>query len=86
MISRRQEEAKLALIAATTTPQHHHVMENNEDDNDEMSNGDVSRDLNTDEGIVDPVEERRTLAERNERLHSQLKVKIKNPPLKNDFN
>jgi hypothetical protein len=74
-IDRRQEEAKLALIAATTTPQHHHVMEN-DDENDEMSNGDVSRDLNTDEGIVDPVEERRTLAERNERLHSQLKVKL----------
>lgn len=65
----------MALLAATTTPQHHHVAEN-DDENDEMSNGDVSRDLNIDEGIVDPVEERRTLAERNERLHSQLKVKF----------
>lgn len=60
-------------MAATTTPQHHHVAEN-DDENDEMPNGDVSQDLTTHEGIVDPVEERRTLAERNERLHSQLKV------------
>lgn len=36
--------------------------------------GDVSRDLDTDEHIKDPVEDRRTLAERNERLHDQLKV------------
>lgn len=42
-----------------------------------MVNGHVSRDLQTDINIVDPVEERRTLAERNERLHDQLKVKKK---------
>lgn len=41
-----------------------------------MVNGDVSRDLHTEDDIVDPVEERRTLAERNERLHDQLKVLI----------
>lgn len=69
---KKQEEAAAAILAATT-PQHHHVTEN-DDDNDEMPNGDVSRDLATDDNIVDPVEERRTLAERNERLHDQLKV------------
>lgn len=37
-------------------------------------NGDVSRDLDIDEHIKDPVEDRRTLAERSERLHDQLKV------------
>ncbi|KAG8232707.1 hypothetical protein J437_LFUL014725 [Ladona fulva] len=71
---RKQEEAKIALMAATTTPQHHHLEEGEHDENDEMPNGDVSRDLPTDEAIIDPVEERRTLAERNERLHSQLKA------------
>ncbi|KAL1122359.1 hypothetical protein AAG570_003764 [Ranatra chinensis] len=70
---RKQEEAAAALLAAST-PQHHHVTENDQDDNDEMPNGDVSRDLTTDDNIVDPVEERRTLAERNERLHDQLKM------------
>ncbi|BES94399.1 Moesin ezrin radixin [Nesidiocoris tenuis] len=69
---KKQEEAAAAILAATT-PQHHHVTEN-DDDNDEMPNGDVSRDLATDDNIVDPVEERRTLAERNERLHDQLKM------------
>jgi radixin len=66
---------KQALLAATTTPQHHHVQENEHDEDDEMLNGDVSRDLATDDNIIDPIEERRTLAERNERLHDQLKVK-----------
>ncbi|XP_018897378.1 moesin/ezrin/radixin homolog 1 isoform X2 [Bemisia tabaci] len=71
----KQEEVKAALLAATTTPQHHHVVENEHDENDdEAINGQVSKDLATDEHIVDPVEERRTLAERNERLHDQLKM------------
>lgn len=71
----KQEAAKIALLAATSTPQHHHVEENeNCDENDELYNGHVSRDLQTDSSIVDPVEERRTLAERNERLHDQLKM------------
>lgn len=71
----KQEEVRLALVAATTTPQHHHVVENEHDENDdEAINGQVSKDLATDEHIVDPVEERRTLAERNERLHDQLKM------------
>ncbi|XP_067008507.1 moesin/ezrin/radixin homolog 1 isoform X1 [Anabrus simplex] len=71
---RKQEEASAALFLATTTPQHHHVEENEHDEDDELVNGDVSRDLPTDSNIVDPVEERRTLAERNERLHDQLKA------------
>lgn len=71
---RKQDEVNQALLAATTTPQHHHVVENEHEENDEVENGDVSRDLMTDDNIVDPVGERRTLAERNERLHDQLKV------------
>lgn len=52
-----------------------------EDEQDEEmtngdSNNDVSRDLAIDEHIKDPVEDRRTLAERNERLHDQLKVRL----------
>lgn len=39
-----------------------------------MVNGHESQDLDTDMDIIDPVEERRTLAERNERLQDQLKV------------
>jgi len=72
---RKQDEAAAALLAATTTPQHHHVAEDENDE--ELTNGDagdVSRDLITDEHIKDPVEERRTLAERSERLHDQLKA------------
>lgn len=72
-----QSEAAAALLAASTTPSHHHLAE---DENDEEmangENGDVSRDLDTDEHIKDPIEDRRTLAERNERLHDQLKVRI----------
>jgi len=71
---RKQDEVKQALLAATTTPQHHHVQENEHDEDDELVNGDVSRDLATDDSIVDPIEERRTLAERSERLHDQLKA------------
>lgn len=64
------------MLAATSTPQHHHVMEENDNESDELQNGsgDISRDLDTDEHIKDPVEDRLTLAERNERLHDQLKV------------
>ena len=68
-------------MAATQTPQHHHLAEEENGDDDDMTNGDngsgggdVSRDLDTDEHIKDPIEDRRTLAERNERLHDQLKV------------
>lgn len=73
-----QAEAAAALLAASTTPQHHHVAEDENENEEELTNGDaggdVSRDLDTDEHIKDPIEDRRTLAERNERLHDQLKV------------
>ena len=43
-------------------------------DDDEIANGDSSRDLrNDDDDINDPVNDRLTLAERNERLQNQLK-------------
>lgn len=72
---KKQVEADALLLAATTTPQHHHVEENEQDEgDDDLPNGDVSKELVTDDNIVDPVEERRTLAERNERLHDQLKM------------
>lgn len=79
---RKQQEAAAALLAATQTPKHHHLAEDENGDDDEMTNGDngsggggdVSRDLDTDEHIKDPIEDRRTLAERNERLHDQLKA------------
>ncbi|XP_044005074.1 moesin/ezrin/radixin homolog 1 isoform X1 [Aphidius gifuensis] len=72
----RQEEADKAF-QASTTPSHHHVKENEEceeEGDDEVPMGDVTKDLATDETIIDPIEERRTHAERNERLHDQLKV------------
>ncbi|XP_020713934.1 moesin/ezrin/radixin homolog 1 isoform X2 [Ceratitis capitata] len=75
---RKQSEAAAALLAASTTPQHHHVAEDENENEEELTNGDgggdVSRDLDTDEHIKDPIEDRRTLAERNERLHDQLKA------------
>lgn len=75
-VRRKQEEATAALLAATTTPQHHHVAEQEgTEENDDIPNGDISKDLYTgEEPIEDPIEERRTLAERNERLQNQLKV------------
>merc|ERR1712241_1566576 len=70
---KKHEEATQALIAATTTPRHHHVQEN-DDDEDDVPNGDNSRDLRNDgDDINDPVNDRLTLAERNERLQNQLK-------------
>ncbi|XP_042214693.1 moesin/ezrin/radixin homolog 1-like isoform X2 [Homarus americanus] len=75
-VRRKQEEASAALIAATSTPQHHHVAEQEDtEENDDIPNGDISKELYTsDEPIEDPIEERRTLAERNERLQNQLKA------------
>ena len=70
----KEKEANMQFLAASTTPQHHHVAEH-DDENDDLPNGDVTKELETDSNIVDPVEERRTLAERNERLHDQLKVR-----------
>jgi len=73
---RRQDEASQALIAASTTPKHHHLQEldgASDDDEDKMTNGDTSRDLDYDDEVSDPVNDRLTLAEKNERLQSQLK-------------
>lgn len=71
----RQDEAD-KQYQASITPHHHHVEENEdgEDGEDEVPLGDVTKELATDESIIDPIEERRTLAERNERLHDQLKA------------
>lgn len=68
---RKEEELKAQQLANATKG---HLEENQHDEDDELMNGDVSRDLDTDENIVDPIEDRRTLAERNERLQDQLMV------------
>lgn len=75
-----QDEAA-AMLAAATTPQHHHVSEGgaelggdgdaNSDGGSESGGGEL---VKAPDDLVDPVHERRTLAERNERLHNQLKV------------
>jgi len=77
---KKHEEATQALIEATTTPRHHHVHENDDDELDEDEennlNGDELRttDLrDNDDEINDPVDDRLTLAERNERLQNQLR-------------
>lgn len=62
------------MLAATATPKHHHITEDDEEMTNGDHSGDVSRDLDIDENIKDPVEDRRTLAERSERLHDQLRV------------
>uniref|UniRef100_A0ABD2X7X5 Moesin/ezrin/radixin homolog 1 n=2 Tax=Trichogramma TaxID=7490 RepID=A0ABD2X7X5_9HYME len=68
----RQEEVDKQYQATNN----YHVEENEEEgeDGDGEANGDVTKELTTDESIIDPIEERRTLAERNERLHDQLKA------------
>ncbi|GBP09513.1 hypothetical protein EVAR_76533_1 [Eumeta japonica] len=78
--ARRKQDEAAALLAAATTPQHHHVAEARE--GDAGSEGGASDEGGGDlapqpDDIVDPVEERRTLAERNERLHNQLKLPCK---------
>ena len=61
-------------MAATTTPGHHHVRDHDEDEDDLANGGDTSRDLTNDHDVInDPVNERLTLAERNERLQNQLR-------------
>merc|ERR1712088_65184 len=72
---KKHEEANQALIEATTTPRRHHVQENDDDEDDEPNlNGDNSTDLrDNDDEINDPVDDRLTLAERNERLQNQLR-------------
>ncbi|GAB6025216.1 hypothetical protein CHUAL_010637 [Chamberlinius hualienensis] len=74
---RKQEEATAALVAATTTPQHHHVTEDEHEENDDLTNGEVTADLeeyDENSDIPRPEEERITLAEKNERLQQQLKM------------
>ncbi|XP_067208118.1 moesin/ezrin/radixin homolog 1 isoform X1 [Linepithema humile] len=66
----RQEEIDRQYQAQRPDP---HVEENEEGEEEGEEGGDT-KDLATDESIIDPVEERRTLAERNERLHDQLKA------------
>merc|ERR1712165_500527 len=71
------QEATAALMAATT-PAHQHVADHelDEDENEGMpnGNGDTSKDLRTtDDDIADPINERLTLADRNERLQNQLR-------------
>lgn len=68
--ARRKEEELRVIQAAKAT--RGHLKENHHDDDDDMVNGGDVGDLDTDENIVDPVEDRRTLAERNERLQDQL--------------
>lgn len=70
---RKEEEIKQQQLANATKG---HLEENDHNEDDEMVNGDVSKDLSTDENIVDPIEDRRTLAERNERLQDQLLVRL----------
>lgn len=70
-VRRKEEELRQQQLANATKG---HLEENQHDEDDEVVNGDVSRDLDTDENIVDPIEDRRTLAERNERLQDQLMV------------
>lgn len=70
---RKEEELKQQQIANATKG---HLEENDHNEDDELVNGDVSKDLSTDENIVDPIEDRRTLAERNERLQDQLQVSL----------
>nr|CAH7726442.1 unnamed protein product [Callosobruchus chinensis] len=68
---RKEEELRIQQMANATRG---HLEENEHNEDDETVNGDVSRDLNTDENIIDPIEDRRTLAERNERLQDQLQA------------
>jgi len=73
----KQEEATAALLAASSTPQHHHVAEQETEENDELvPNGTAETpDLyNGEEPIDDPIEDRKTLAEKNQRLQNQLKA------------
>ncbi|KPJ05435.1 Moesin/ezrin/radixin-like 1 [Papilio xuthus] len=88
--ARRQQDAAAALLAAAATPQHHHLSERTErdaeredgaadgepdaegsDGGSESGGGELARGP---DDLVDPLDARRTLAERSERLHNQLKA------------
>merc|ERR1711956_66427 len=65
------------MAEARTTPRHHHVQENDDDELDDEENnmnGEHPTDLrDNDDEINDPVDDRLTLAQRNERLQNQLR-------------
>merc|ERR1712088_337280 len=69
---RLEEEIRMKQEEVSTIYQQ---VRTKEDDNDNhLTNGDTSRDLRMDsDEIVDPVDERQTLAERNLRLQDQLR-------------
>lgn len=70
---KRQEEVANALISATTMPAHHHL-EDEDDDDQAMPNG-HSHEFASGEGdYLDPVDGRRTAAEKNSQLQSKLQV------------
>jgi hypothetical protein len=60
---------------------HFSIQDEGEDEDDDTPNGDISagKDLISESdinSIRDPVEDRLTLAEKNERLQNQLKVRV----------
>lgn len=72
---KRQEEVATALINVTATPAHHHLADHDDDD-EAVPNG-HSHDLGSgDVEYPDPVDGMKTQAEKNERLQSQLKVRL----------
>ncbi|CAG5052584.1 unnamed protein product [Parnassius apollo] len=85
--ARRKQDEAAAMLAAATTPQHHHVSEQGagaagdegsagegSDGGSESGGGELA---GAPDDLVDPLNERRTLAERSERLHNQLKVRAR---------
>ncbi|CAF4816254.1 unnamed protein product [Pieris macdunnoughi] len=86
--ARRKQDEAAAMLAAAITPQHHHVNEGRRggsegeaegeggsgDGSDGGSESGVGELTGAPDDLVDPLAERRTLAEKNERLHSQLKA------------
>ena len=72
---RRQEEVAAAMLNATTTPAHHMVAEGDDDDEPVPNGHDI--DLHGGEmNYDDPIDGRRTLAEKNERIQNQLQVRF----------
>ncbi|KAM3956756.1 LOW QUALITY PROTEIN: moesin [Aphomia sociella] len=82
--ARRKQDEAAAALAAATTPQHHHVSEGagpgaagdgddagSDGGSEAGGGGELSH---APDDLVDPVADRRTLQERNERLHNQLKA------------
>lgn len=66
-----QKEGELkAQNPANATKEH--LEENQHDEDDNIVNGNISEDLDMDENIIDPIEDCRNLAKRNEHLQDQL--------------